>query len=105
MIVPLCFGGSYGSCTNAHHHSTLRALHARCCHTYSAYIQDIVPAAGALLQGWSGLDEAPDDGKSALTGPGAILVFLPGALEISKCQQQLETSGVLLARLLRAFLF
>ena len=49
----------------------------------------------ALLQGWAGLDDAPDEGRSKLKGPGAILVFLPGAFEIAKLQRQLEGSAVL----------
>jgi ATP-dependent RNA helicase DHX57 len=49
----------------------------------------------ALLNEWSGLDDAPDMGRTPLPGPGAILVFLPGSLEISRLQRQLEESGAI----------
>lgn len=49
----------------------------------------------ALLEGWSGLDERPSKGTSALEGHGAILVFLPGSIEISKLQRQLAASNQL----------
>jgi ATP-dependent RNA helicase DHX57 len=46
----------------------------------------------ALLDGWQGLDDRPSEGNSALEGHGAILVFLPGSIEISKMQRQLAGS-------------
>lgn len=49
----------------------------------------------ALLEGWNGLDERPSKGNSALEGHGAILVFLPGSIEIGKLQRQLAVSDQL----------
>lgn len=49
----------------------------------------------ALLDGWRGLDERPSKGNSALEGHGAILVFLPGSIEIAKLQRQLAVSDQL----------
>jgi ATP-dependent RNA helicase DHX57 len=46
----------------------------------------------ALLDGWNGLDDTPSKGSSALEGHGAILVFLPGSIEILKLQRQLAAS-------------
>jgi hypothetical protein len=65
-------------------------LEAACSHVIAA---EAAHGPLALLRGWPGLDDAPDGGTSELEGPGAILVFLPGALEIAKAQRQLEGSG------------
>jgi hypothetical protein len=50
---------------------------------------------GALLEGWEGLDNSSAIGPEPLAGPGAILVFLPGAGEITRLQKILEASGAL----------
>jgi len=52
----------------------------------------------ALLEGWdggtgTGAPSAPDSGG----GGGAVLIFLPGAPEISRCQRTLESSPQLTA--------
>ena len=54
----------------------------------------------ALLEDWPEVDFETTAAVDPLPGPGAILVFLPGALEISKLQRQLEASPRL-ARALR----
>lgn len=47
----------------------------------------------ALLQNWEGLDAVDLSRVGKLDGPGAILVFLPGSIEISKLQKQLKASA------------
>lgn len=53
----------------------------------------------ALLQNWQGLDGVDLSRVGKLDGPGAILVFLPGSIEISKLQKQLKASARLMSAL------
>ena len=49
----------------------------------------------ALLQDWPGLKGTDLSRVGKLDGPGAILVFLPGSIEISKLEKQLKASAPL----------
>lgn len=57
--------------------------------------QESSSCGGSLLDGWHGLEGTDLGSVGKLDGPGAILVFLPGAAEISKLQKQLQASSIL----------
>lgn len=54
--------------------------------------EEAVGGDSAMLQGWPGLDGTDLSRVTQLDGPGAILVFLPGSIEIAKLQKQLNAS-------------
>eukprot|EP00892_Ulva_mutabilis_P005050 jgi/Ulvmu1/2917/UM148_0001.1 len=61
--------------------------------------EDSVSGENAFLEKWHGLKGTDLSRVGKLDGPGAILVFLPGSMEISKLQKQLQVSSRLKAAL------